>query len=73
MMRFNNKNYLKTQMITFSLKNNYNIFSQTLITMFHIQQWNHISWQFIIMIHKFSFMIQNSFSNNESDSYVDIS
>ena len=57
-MRSNKKNYIKTQMMTWSLKNNSNIFTQTLITIFNIQQWTQVSCQFIILNRKTSSMIQ---------------
>ena len=49
-LSLNKKNHFNTQITTWSLKKNYYIFAQTLITVFYIPQWTQVSWLFIIMI-----------------------
>ena len=70
-MRLKKNNYLKTQIKTLSLNNNWNIFTQTLLTIFHLQQQTQVSWLSIIMILKLLSMIQNIFFNIAADPYVE--
>ena len=60
-LSLNKNNSMKTQMKTWSLKNNKNIFTQTLTTIFHLQQWTKVSWKLIMLIQKTSLMIQKIF------------
>ena len=68
MLRLNKNYYLKTQVINWSLKKKYNIFIQTLTTIFRIQQRTQVSWQFIIMIKKIFIDYPEDFSNITDDS-----
>ena len=56
--------------MTLSLKKNLNIFTQTLIKNFHLQQIIQVSCQFITIIQKTSLIIQIFFSNTAADSQV---
>ena len=58
---------MKALTTTWSFKKNYKILTQTLIKN-HLQQWTHISWQFIILIQNNLSMIQNIFDNTAADS-----
>ena len=48
----NKTNYMKRKMMTVSLKKKLNIFTHTLIKIFHLQKRTQASFQFITMIQK---------------------
>ena len=70
MLVFNKENSLKVQVTILLLKNKYNIFTHTLIKIYHLQQWTQVSWKLIIIIQKNSLMIQETFVNIVADPYV---
>ena len=70
-MRSNKMNYMKRQMMILSLKKNWNLLTQTLITIFHLHQQTQVMCQFIKIIHKTSLIIQRILANASSESLMD--
>ena len=62
---------MKIQMMILSLKKNWNVLTQTLITIFHVHQQTQVLCQFIKIIHKTSLIIQRILANTAADLLVD--